>query len=107
MEQNPFSRIIAGTMTWGQWGSQLSEKEMIALINHCVLVGITSFDHADIYGGYTTEDEFGKAFSESEIFREDIQLISKCGIQHVSDNRNNNVKNYNNSKDYIIWTEEE
>jgi predicted oxidoreductase len=39
--------------------------------------------------------------------REDIQLISKCGIQDFSDNRNNTVKHYNYSKDYIIWSAEE
>jgi len=63
MEQNSFSRIVAGTMSWGQWGMQLSKIEMITLIERCVLEGITSFDHADIYGGYTTEAEFGNAFA--------------------------------------------
>jgi predicted oxidoreductase len=107
MEQNSFSRIVAGTMSWGQWGMQLSKVEMITLIERCVLEGITSFDHADIYGGYTTEAEFGNAFAESGIARQDIQLISKCGIQYISDNRNNTVKHYNYSKEYIIWSAEE
>ena len=107
MEQNSYSRIIAGTMSWGQWGSQLSKIEMITLMERCVLEGITSFDHADIYGGYTTEAEFGNAYAESGIVREDIQLISKCGIQYISDNRNNTVKHYNYSKEYIIWSAEE
>ena len=34
--ENSFSRIIAGTMTWGSWGKQLSENEMIALLAHCI-----------------------------------------------------------------------
>ena len=54
-----YSRIIAGTMTWGSWGKQLSKNEMIALMHHCLDVGITTFDHADIYGGYTNEADFG------------------------------------------------
>jgi predicted oxidoreductase len=107
MKQNPFSRIIAGTMTWGQWGKQLAKKEMIMLINDCLECGLSSFDHADIYGGYTTESEFGNAFAESEIPRENVQIISKCGIQHLSDNRNNTVNHYNYSKEYIIWSVEE
>ncbi len=94
-------------MTWGSWGKQLSKKEMDALMHHCISNNITTFDHADIYGAYTTEAEFGKAFKDSGIKREDIQLISKCGIQYVCDNRSNTVKHYNYSKDYIIWSAEE
>jgi predicted oxidoreductase len=102
-----YSRLIAGTMTWGAWGKQLSKKEMDALMHHCIANKITTFDHADIYGAYTTEADFGKAYANSGIKREDIQLITKCGIQYVCENRNNTVKHYNYSKDYIIWSVEE
>lgn len=94
-------------MTWGSWGKQLSKRDMVDLMHHCLSNNITTFDHADIYGGYTTEADFGKAFTDSGIKRDDIQLISKCGIQHLSDNRDNRVKHYNYSKDYIIWSVEE
>jgi predicted oxidoreductase len=94
-------------MTWGSWGKQLPKKEMTALMNHCVSNNITTFDHADIYGAYTTEADFGNAFVESGIKREDIQLISKCGIQYLCENRDNKVKHYNYSKEYIIWSVEE
>ena len=102
-----YSRLIAGTMTWGSWGKQLSKKEMEALMHHCISNDITTFDHADLYGAYTTETEFGLAFAHSDIKRQDIQLISKCGIQDRCDTRDNNVKHYNYSKDYIIWSAEE
>lgn len=101
-----YSRIIAGTMTWGSWGKQLSKNEMIALINHCLEHGITTFDHADIYGAYGNEEEFGKAFSASNIKREDLELISKCGIQYVCETRDNTIKHYDYSTDYIIWSAE-
>jgi predicted oxidoreductase len=94
-------------MTWGSWGKQLPKKEMTALMNHCVSNNITTFDHADIYGAYTTEADFGNAFVESGIKRENIQLISKCGIQYLCENRDNKVKHYNYSKEYIIWSVEE
>ena len=102
-----YSRLIAGTMTWGSWGKQLSKRDMADLMHHCLSNNITTFDHADIYGAYTTEADFGKAFIHSGIKREDIQLISKCGIQYLADNRNNKVKHYDYSKDYIIWSVEE
>ncbi|WP_036157387.1 aldo/keto reductase [Maribacter forsetii] len=97
-----YSRIIAGTMTWGKWGKQLATKDMISLMNHCIDHNITTFDHADIYGDYTNEEDFGKALKESAIKREDIQLISKCGIQFHVKERSNRVKHYDYSKDYIV-----
>jgi predicted oxidoreductase len=100
------SKIIAGTMNWGVWDKNLSTHEMAHLMHVCVENQITTFDHADIYGGYTTEAEFGKAFTESQIPRNKVQFISKCGIQHITGNRENKVKHYNYSKDYIVWSVE-
>lgn len=97
-----YSRIIAGTMTWGQGGKRLSTTQMAGLISECLALGITTFDHADIYGGYTTEADFGKAFSQSGIPRESIQLISKCGIQYISESRPIRVKHYEYGTDYIL-----
>ena len=104
---NSFSKIIAGTMTWGSWGKQLSKMEKIDLMQHCIAEGITTFDHADIYGGYTNEADFGDAFAESDISRENVQFISKCGIQYVCEARNNKVKHYDYSREYIIWSAEQ
>ena len=99
------SSIIAGTMNWGIWDKNLSTIEMDHLMHICVENQITSFDHADIYGNYTTEAEFGKAFKQSKIDRSKIQFISKCGIQHTN-GRSNAIKYYDYSKDYIIWSAE-
>ncbi|WP_420571007.1 aldo/keto reductase [Kordia sp.] len=101
-----YSRIIAGTMTWGIWGKQLSTPQMIEMMHHCKDAGITTFDHADIYGDYTTEADFGKAFAQSGINRESIEIISKCGIQYQTENRPNKIKHYDYSSDYIIWSAE-
>jgi predicted oxidoreductase len=101
------SPIIAGVMNWGVLDKNLNTKEMSHLIHLFFENGITSFDHADIYGGYTTEASFGKAWATAKIDREKVQLISKCGIQYVSENRpENKIKHYNYSKEYIIWSVE-
>jgi len=101
------SPIIAGVMNWGVWDKNLNTKEMNHLIHLFFENGITTFDQADIYGGYTTEASFGKAWVNTKIDREKIQLISKCGIQYVSDNRpENKLKHYDYSTDYIIWSVE-
>ncbi len=93
-------------MTWGVWGKNYNTSQMVALINCCVDTGITSFDHADIYGDYTTESAFGKAFKESKLDRTSIQFISKCGIQMLSKTRKTFVKHYQYNSDYIIHSVE-
>jgi predicted oxidoreductase len=106
MTKTKLSPIVAGTMNWGGWDKNLTVKEMGQMIPLCLENNITTFDHADIYGAYTTEADFGKAFAATKIAREKMQLISKCGIQLVSDNRKNSVKHYDYSADYIIWSVE-
>ena len=44
--------------------------------------------------------------SQSSVKRESIQIISKCGIQYVGNTRDNRIKHYNYSKDYILWSVE-
>jgi predicted oxidoreductase len=104
--QEKFSRIIQGCMTWGAWGKQLSKNEMADLIHHSIKNGITTFDHADIYGDYTTEADFGNALELSGVDREQIQLISKCGIQYDAETRDNTIKHYQYDADYIVWSAE-
>ena len=59
------SKIIMGCMSWGAWGKNQSIKEQADLIQFCVENGNNTFDHADLYGDYTTEAEFGNAFLEN------------------------------------------
>ena len=93
-------------MSWGVWGKQFSTKEQIDMIRFCTENGNAIFDHADIYGNYTTEAGFGKAFVDSGINREDIQLISKCGIQLINERRGSIIKHYKYAKEYIISSAE-
>lgn len=100
-----FSRIIAGTMNWGSWDKKLNTSEMANIIHVCVENKITTFDHAAIYGGYTTESDFGKAFKSSKINREKVQLISKCGMILPAPN-SGQVKQYESSKQSMITSVE-
>ncbi|EAQ42713.3 aldo/keto reductase family protein [Polaribacter sp. MED152] len=94
-------------MSWGKWGKNFTTKEAADMIEFCVENENTLFDHADLYGDYTTEAEFGVAFKASSVSRESIELITKCGIQNPGETRNNKVKHYNYAKDYIIWSAEQ
>ena len=96
------SKIISGVMTWGVWGRNLSTQEMLALMEQTYELGVNTFDHADIYGGYTTEEAFGSAFKKSSLKREKLIFISKCGIQYKCEKRPLKVKHYEYAKNYII-----
>ena len=65
-----FSSPIAGCMRWGNWGAGFSTYEYRSIIDECLHNGITSFDHADIYGDYTTEADFGEALKDTPSLRE-------------------------------------
>lgn len=97
------SPIVAGCMKWGQWGSRFSTAEYSSIITACADNNITSFDHADIYGDYSTEQEFGAALKQLPALRKKIQLITKCGIKMpVASRPSFKIKSYNTSKEYII-----
>ena len=89
-------------MRWGIWGANHSVKEIQKLIQVCVEENITTFDHADIYGGHTTEELFGNAWKDMDLKRENLQFISKCGIVMNSDKKPSALKYYNYNKDYIL-----
>ncbi|OCB77412.1 aldo/keto reductase [Flavobacterium crassostreae] len=107
MNTTTLSPIIAGTMNWGIWDKNLNQKEMENILHVCFENKITTFDHAPIYGSYTTEAAFGNAFASSAIAREKIQLISKCGIEIVAQNRPTTIKHYDYSKAHIIRSVEQ
>jgi len=97
------SRIVAGVMNWGDWGGKLSPQEVNALISQCIDLGVTSFDHADIYGGYTTEKLFGDALKLGGIDRSQMEIVTKCGIKMPCDERPNfKTKSYSNSRAHIF-----
>ena len=76
-----FSPIIIGTMRWGIWGANHSKKEVQNLIQSSLEQKLSTFDHADIYGNYTTEKLFGNAFSEMNLKREEVQLIPNVELK--------------------------
>jgi len=103
-----FSRIVAGVMQWGVWGKQLAPRQMLRLIEQCVELGVTTFDHADIYGHYTTEAEFSAALKRKPALREKIQIVTKCGIKLVTPNRPQyKIKSYDTSAAHITQSVEQ
>ena len=54
---------------------------MEKIINLCLELGINTFDHADVYGGYQCEELFGNILKQRSFKREDVVLFTKCGIR--------------------------
>ena len=100
------SNIVHGHWRLAKWN--LPARELLKLTHQCIELGITSFDHADIYGDYTCEKLFGEALAGQPSLREEIQLITKCGIKLLSDKfPQRNVKHYDYSVEYIISSAEQ
>lgn len=101
------SPVVAGCMKWGEWGVKYSTAEYLQLIEDCIASRITTFDHADIYGDYTVEEEFGNALKQKPHLREQMQLITKCGIRRFTTNRpEHKIHSYDTSKKHIIASAE-
>lgn len=97
------SAPIAGCMRWGKWGANFSLNDYRNMIDQCLENGITGFDHADIYGDYSTESEFGEVIRVKPSIRQQIQIVTKCGIQLTSNPRQSYlIKSYNTSRDHVI-----
>lgn len=101
------SPVIAGCMKWGTWGAKFSTDQYRQMIEECLAAGITSFDHADIYGDYTVEEEFGAALKTAPALRQQMQIITKCGIRRFTPNRPAHaINSYDTSKEHIIQSVE-
>jgi predicted oxidoreductase len=108
MKSSNITSPVAGCMRWGIWGADFTTKEYRQMIEACLQYGINSFDHADIYGDYTTEAEFGDALKENPSLRHHLKIITKCGIQMMTTNRpSHNIKSYNTSAQHIISSVEQ
>ncbi|GAA0892256.1 aldo/keto reductase family oxidoreductase [Fulvivirga kasyanovii] len=103
------SSLKLSSLVLGKWHiNELTHAKLEELINAALDVGITSFDHADIYGGYTCETIFGGWMKENAGMRDKIQLVSKCGIKLIADERpTHRIKHYDTSKEHIISSAEQ
>ncbi|MFY8087773.1 MAG: aldo/keto reductase [Rubrivivax sp.] len=94
------SPVVVGVWRLHSWG--WSAPQRLDWINACLDKGLSSFDHADIYGDYAVQALFGEALALQPGLRQRLQLVSKCGIQLVSGARpEHRVKSYNTSAQHI------
>lgn len=100
------SRIVAGMWRMGEWNMPVSSR--VAFIEECIALGVTSFDHADIYGDYGVETLFGEALRAQPSLRDRIEIVSKCGIKLISSQRpEHTIQHYDTSFAHIIASAEQ
>lgn len=73
-----FSPLIVGYWRLLEWG--MTQQQLVAFIEHHLSLGISTVDHADIYGDYGCEAAFGDALRLAPALREKLQIVTKCGI---------------------------
>jgi predicted oxidoreductase len=99
------SPIVAGTWRLNEW--KLDTPALVRWTLQVLDLGITSFDHADVYGGYSVEAAFGEALAASPGLRDRMQLVTKCGIKLVCPARPlHAVKHYDTSRAHIMLSVE-
>lgn len=102
------SDIVVGTMRWGIWDANFKTADYQRMIEKSLELGFTTFDHADIYGDHTTEAEFGEVLKSHPELREQMEIVTKCGILRVCDNKPQHyIKAYDSSKEHILQSAED
>lgn len=99
-----FSRFVMGYWRLMEWN--FSSQQLASFIESHLDLGVTTVDHADIYGGYQCEAAFGEALKLAPHLRARMEIVTKCGIattakpEHV-------IGHYITDRDHIIRSAEQ
>ncbi len=100
----PMSRIVYGAWRLAD-EADTSAANVLRKIESCLDQGITTFDHADIYGNYECEALFGRAMIGQSGLRDRLQIVTKCDIMLISEKwPATRVKHYDTSADHIRFS---
>lgn len=95
------SQLVLGLWRLDEWG--YSAEDLATLLAQCVEMGITTFDHADIYGDYRCESLFGDAIKQMPVLKQQCEIVTKCNIKLISEARPaHRVKSYDTSAAHIV-----
>ena len=96
------SPAVYGFWRWEDT-SAAGAAAMEKTINLCLELGINTFDHADVYGGYQCEELFGNVMKQRSFKREEVVLFTKCGLNIPHANRPGvRVRYYDTSSAHIL-----
>ncbi len=96
------SRLVYGMWRLGD-DSDTSTAHVEAKIQACLDQGITTFDQADIYGGYAAEAVLGNALRTNPCLRQKMEIVTKCDIvAPMGRYAEAKVKYYDTSRAHIL-----
>ncbi|WP_299948155.1 aldo/keto reductase [uncultured Ruegeria sp.] len=96
------SRLVYGMWRLGD-DSDTSTAHVEAKIQACLDQGITTFDQADIYGGYAAEAVLGNALRANPRLRQKMEIVTKCDIvAPMGRYADAKVKYYDTSRAHIL-----
>ena len=100
------SRIVYGLWRIGD-DSDTSPAHVEAKVQSCLDQGITTFDQADIYGGYVAEAMLGGALKANPALRSQMEIVTKCDIvAPMGRYADAKVKYYDTSRAHILQSVE-
>lgn len=95
-----FSELVQGYWRLADWG--MTPQQRLTFLKQHIELGVTTVDHADIYGNYECERLFGEALALDSSVREQIQIVSKCDIKLCSDKYpDRKINHYDTSAKHI------
>lgn len=96
-----FSQLIYGMWRIGD-DENTAPDHVAAKIQSCLDQGITTFDQADIYGGYVAEAILGAALKANPGLRNQMEIVTKCDIvAPMGRYADKKVKYYDTSRAHI------
>lgn len=98
-----FSRFVMGYWRLMDWN--MSAQQLASFIEEHLDLGITTVDHADIYGGYQCEAAFGEALRLAPALRDRTEIVTKCGIATTA-RPENALGHYITDRNHIIESAE-
>ncbi|NBO37435.1 oxidoreductase [bacterium] len=103
MNNAAISPLVFGAWRLADTPAEANADAVAQKISMALEHGITSFDHADIYGDYTCEELFGAAVEKHKLPRSKMQIITKCGIKLISKNRpEHGLKTYDTTREHVM-----
>ncbi len=99
-----FSRFVMGYWRLMDW--KMSPGELVSFIEQHLDLGVTTVDHADIYGDYQCEAAFGEALKRAPHLRSRMEIVSKCGIATRA-RAENTIGHYITDRDHIVLSAEQ
>ncbi len=96
------SRLVYGCMRLVGDGSDAARERGKLAVRAALDAGYTIFDHADIYADGQCEALFGEVLEETPGLREEIFIVSKCGIRFAGEPAADDPQRYDFSKAHVL-----